>query len=72
MQTIALIIVLQVLVTLLTGCAEFQTKVDEMRIEATDDQLYCTPVTDYGNECAGWMTITETDIPTDEIIEIIN
>ena len=63
---------LLIVLLLLTSCAEFQTKVEEMRIEVTDDQLYCTPVTDYGNECAGWMTITETDIPTDEIIEITN
>jgi hypothetical protein len=30
MQTIALIIVLQVIVTLLTGCSEFETKMEEM------------------------------------------
>ena len=56
MQTIALIIVLQVIVTLLTGCTEFQTKVDEMRIQISDDQLYCHPVTNFGNECAGCKT----------------
>jgi len=34
MQTIALIIVLQVMVTLLTGCSEFETKMAEInRIE---------------------------------------
>jgi len=30
MQTIALIIVLQVIVTLLTGCSEFETKMEEV------------------------------------------
>ena len=44
------------LVILLTGCTEFQTKVDEMRIQISDDQLYCHPVTNFGNECAGWKT----------------
>ena len=34
MQTIALIIVLQVMVTLLTGCSEFEAKIEEKnRIE---------------------------------------
>ena len=47
------------IVLLLAGCAEFETKLDEMRIELTDDQLYCHPVTDYGNECAGWKTEEE-------------
>ena len=31
MQTIALIIILQVVVTLLTGCTEFETKMDMMK-----------------------------------------
>ena len=48
MQTIALIIVLQVAVTLLTGCAEFQTKVDMMKSE----QLTCTA--EDMTLCAGW------------------
>ncbi len=48
MQTIALIIVLQVVVTLLTGCAEFQTKVDMMKSE----QLTCKPPE--VSLCAGW------------------
>ena len=48
MQTIALIIVLQVVVTLLTGCAEFQTKVDMMKSE----QLTCTA--EDMTLCAGW------------------
>ena len=48
MQTIALIIVLQVMVTLLTGCAEFQTKLDMMKSE----QLTCKPPE--VSLCAGW------------------
>ena len=56
MQTIALIIVLQVILNLLTGSNEFKSKVDEMRIQISDDQLYCHPVTNFGNECAGWKT----------------
>jgi len=48
MQTIALIIVLQVVVTLLTGCTEFQTKMDMMQSE----QLTCKPPET--SLCAGW------------------
>ena len=48
MQTIGLIIVLQVAVTLLTGCAEFQTKMDMMKSE----QLTCKPPE--VSLCAGW------------------
>jgi len=32
MQTVALIIVLQVLVVLLAGCTEFEAKIEEMNI----------------------------------------
>ena len=48
MQTIALIIVLQVVVTLLTGCAEFQTQMDMMKSE----QLTCSAEEE--SLCAGW------------------
>ena len=48
MQTIALIIVLQVAVTLLTGCAEFETKMDMMKSE----QLTCSA--EDMTLCAGW------------------
>ena len=48
MQTIALIIVLQVIVTLLTGCAEFETKMDMMKSE----QLTCSA--EDMTLCAGW------------------
>ena len=48
MQTIALIIVLQVVVTLLTGCTEFETKMDMMKSE----QLTCKPPE--VSLCAGW------------------
>ena len=48
MQTIALIIVLQVVVTLLTGCAEFQTKIDMMQ----NEQMSCA--LEEESLCAGW------------------
>ena len=43
MQTIALIIVLQVVVTLLTGCTEFQTKMEQMNCQPPHNTL-----------CTGW------------------
>ena len=46
MKTITLIIILQLIVTLLTGCAEFQTKMEEM------NQLTCKPPE--ASLCAGW------------------
>ena len=48
MKTIILIIVLQFIVTLLTGCAEFETKMEEM------NRLTCSPVD--SSMCAGWET----------------
>ena len=48
MQTIALIIVLQVVVTLLTGCTEFETKMDMMKSE----QITCSE--EDQSLCAGW------------------
>jgi hypothetical protein len=48
MQTIALIIVLQVMITLLTGCAEFPiaAKIEEM------NKLNCKPAD--SSMCDGW------------------
>jgi uncharacterized lipoprotein YajG len=46
MKTIALILILAV--TLLTGCAEFETKMEEM------NRLTCSPVD--SSMCAGWET----------------
>ena len=46
MQTLVLIIVLQVIVTLLTGCSEFEAKIEEM------NQMNCKPVD--SSLCAGW------------------
>ena len=46
MQTIALIIILQVAVTLLAGCSEFDTIMEEKRM------LTCSP--SYETLCAGW------------------
>ena len=48
MKTITLIIILQLIVTLLTGCAEFETKLEEM------NQLTCRPAD--SSMCAGWET----------------
>ena len=48
MNTVILIIALQILVITLTGCAEFQTKMDMMQSE----QLTCKPPET--SLCAGW------------------
>ena len=58
MKTIALIIVLQFIVTILTGCSEFPTSVQKGRIT---NQLNCEPAESDG--CAGWL-------PPDEIVVI--
>ena len=52
MQTIALIIVLQVMVTLLTGCAEFPiaAKIEEMN---KLNKLNCKPAD--SSMCDGWV-----------------
>jgi len=50
MNTIILIIALQILVVTLTGCAEFQTKMDMMQNE--QEQLTCSAEEDA--LCAGW------------------
>ena len=46
MQTFVLIIVLQVMVTLLTGCSEFEAKIEEM------NKLNCKPAD--SSMCNGW------------------
>ena len=48
MKTITLIIALQLIVTLLTGCGEFQTKGDMMKSE----QMTCAEADE--SLCAGW------------------
>jgi uncharacterized protein YceK len=50
MKIVALIIVMQLVVTLLSGCAEFQTKVDMMKNE--QEQLTCSAEDE--SLCAGW------------------
>ena len=47
MQTLALIIVLQIAVTLLAGCSEFESIMKEK-------QLTCTPDAVFTNSCDGW------------------
>jgi len=47
MQAIALIIVLQIAVTLLAGCSEFEAMMEERR-------LTCTPDAVFTNSCDGW------------------
>ena len=49
MQAIALIIVLQIAVTLLAGCSEFEAMMEERR-------LTCTPDAVFTNSCDGWGT----------------
>ena len=46
MKIVALIIIMQLVVTLLTGCAEFQTKLEMM------EQMNCKPP--HNTLCAGW------------------
>ena len=48
MKIVALIIIMQLVVTLLTGCAKFQTKVDMMKSE----QMTCAEADE--SLCAGW------------------
>jgi uncharacterized membrane protein affecting hemolysin expression len=48
MNTIILIIALQILVITLTGCGEFQTKMDMMQ----NEQLTCSAEEE--SLCAGW------------------
>ena len=50
MKIVALIIIMQLVVTLITGCAEFQTKMDMMQNE--QEQLTCSAEEDA--LCAGW------------------
>jgi len=57
MQTIAIIIVLQVVVTLLTGCSVMQDKMDAMKEE--QNTLCCVPDPDFPHSCDGWKLCTE-------------
>ena len=58
MKTITLIIILQLIVTLLTGCAEFPIGTKQGEVI---NQLNCEPAE--SNGCAGWL-------PPDEIVVI--
>ena len=49
MKIIALIIVVQLMVALLSGCSEFKTLMEEK-------QLTCTPDAVFTNSCDGWGT----------------
>ena len=48
MKMVALIIVLQFMVTLLTGCSQFESQLEQMRSE----QLSCGPAD--SELCIGW------------------
>ena len=48
MKMVALIIVMQLVVTLLSGCSEFQTKIDMMK----NEQMTCAEADE--SLCAGW------------------
>ena len=45
------------LVILLTGCAEFETKIEEMKSQQHEDaeQLCCIPDSDFPHSCDGWL-----------------
>ena len=58
MKTITLIIILQLIVTLLTGCSEFPINAEQGEVI---NQLNCEPAE--SNGCAGWL-------PPDEIVVI--
>ena len=61
MKTLNLII----LALFLTGCSAFEQKMEDLK---KDDQLYCHPVTDLGNECTGYL-LDEPVIITEEEID---
>ena len=62
MKTLNLII----LALFLTGCSAFE---QQMNVLQKDDQLYCHPVTDVGNECTGYLMLDKPVIITEEEIE---
>jgi len=53
LKTLTLILALT-----LTGCSAFEQKIGAYK----DDQLYCTPVTSNGNECAGFLKHQEENL----------
>ena len=62
MKTLNLII----LALFLTGCSAFEQQMNALQ---KDDQLYCHPVTDVGNECTGYLMLDKPVIITEEEIE---
>jgi hypothetical protein len=54
-----------ILALFLTGCSAFEQQMGAFK---KDDQLYCHPVTDLGNECTGYM-LDKPVIITEEEIE---
>ena len=62
MKTLNLII----LALFLTGCSAFEQQMNALQ---KDDQLYCHPVTDVGNECIGFLMLDKPVIITEEEIE---
>ena len=62
MKTLNLII----LALFLTGCSAFEQQMNALQ---KDDQLYCHPVTDVGNECIGFLMFDKPVIITEEEIE---
>ena len=62
MKTLNLII----LALFLTGCSSFEQQMNALQ---KDDQLYCHPVTDVGNECIGYLMLDKPVIITEEEIE---
>ena len=56
---------LMILALFLTGCSAFEQQMEAFK---KDDQLYCHPVTDLGNECTGYL-LDEPIIITEEEID---
>lgn len=57
---------LMILALFLTGCSAFEQQMNALQ---KDDQLYCHPVTDVGNECIGYLMLDKPVIITEEEIE---
>ena len=57
---------LMILALFLTGCSAFEQQMNALQ---KDDQLYCHPVTDVGNECIGFLMLDKPVIITEEEIE---
>ena len=55
---------LLILALFLIGCSAFE---EQMNILKEDENLYCHPVTDFGNECTGYLLDKPVIITEEEI-----